>query len=437
MSALLERIEGPDDVKSLDASSLPTLAAEVREKMLKTASKTGGHVASSLGAVELAIGLLRVFDPPKDAIVWDVGHQAYAWKMLTGRYRTFDTLRTHGGLSGFTNPDESKYDAFVSGHAGVALAVAEGLAAARDISGDDGHVVAIVGDASMTNGETLEALNNCSQSTKKLILVLNDNEMSISANVGAFARQLGKLLTGVRYNRVKAAAERAGHKLRLTFLRSAYHHIEQLVKSFWLGNSFFENFGLRYIGPVDGHDLRAVENALTVARDDKRSVVVHICTKKGKGYPPAERNPTKWHGIGPFPYPDTEHVASSTVKRDWSAAFGEAVLSRARKDERICALTAAMRSGTGLEPFACELPSRFFDSGICEEHLVSFAAGLAKGGKRPFVAIYSTFLQRAVDQVMHDVCLLRLPVIFGVDRAGVVGADGRTHQGVFDIPMGR
>lgn len=434
--SVLDKASTPAQVKALAESELGALASDVRSEIIEAISKTGGHLASSLGAVELSIALLRVFDPPRDKVVWDVGHQSYAWKMLTGRRDRFGTIRTKGGLSGFPNPVESSYDAFVAGHAGVALAAAEGMCAARELGAEDiGDVVAVVGDASMTNGETLEALNNVSQLKGRVILVLNDNEMSISRNVGGFARFLGRLLTGLRYNRVKKAAEDAGHKLKLSFLRGPYHRLEQMIKSIWLGNSFFENFGLRYIGPVDGHDIKAVENALRVAREDKRSVVVHVCTVKGKGYQPAERHPTEWHGVGKFEVDGEAGGRSRPAKRDWSAVFGETVEALAARDARVCALTAAMRSGTGLDGFAKRFPSRFFDSGICESHLVTFAAGLAKSGMRPVVAIYSTFLQRAVDQVIHDVCLMGLPVIFAIDRAGAVGADGRTHQGVFDIPL--
>ena len=420
----------------MPVGELPALARQLRSRILETVSANGGHLASSLGTVELAIGLLRTFDPPTDKILWDVGHQAYAWKLLTGRDELFDRLRCWGGISGFPNPEESSCDAFVAGHAGSALAAAEGFAAARDRIGG-GNVVAVVGDASLTNGESLEALNNCTALTDKLIIVVNDNAMSISRNVGAFARVLGRLLVNVRYNRTKIAAERAGHRLRLTFLRSAYHRIERMIKSFWLGNTLFESLGLRYVGPVDGHDLSALMSALTVAKEDKRSIVVHVVTRKGKGFPPAEADPTAWHGVGPF------DLAACREQKDarkikpagWSELFGEAVCAAARRDTKVCALTAAMREGTGLASFAKEFPSRFFDVGICEEHLVTFAAGLAKGGMKPVVAVYSTFLQRAVDQVMHDVCLLNLPVVFGIDRAGAVGADGRTHHGMFDIPM--
>lgn len=408
-------------------------ADEIRALILKTVSATGGHLASSLGAVELSMALAEVFDPRKDRIVWDVGHQAYAWKILTGRADAFPTLRRFGGLSGFPNPGESPCDAAVAGHAGVALSVAEGYAAARDRRGSGEHVVAVVGDSSIVNGTSFEALNNCAAATAKVILVLNDNEMSISRPAGSFSLFLGRLISGVRYNRMKAAAEKAGHAMRLTFLRKRYHALESWLKSLFLGNRYFEQFGLRYVGPIDGHDLKALRSALTVAKEDKRSVIVHVVTKKGRGFRPAEEDPTAWHGVGPF---DLAAARLPPAKgKDWSAAFGEALSAAAAKDPRIVALTAGMKDGTGLTRFADSHPDRFFDVGIAEGHAVSFAAGLAAGGCRPVVAIYSTFLQRAIDQIMHDVCIARLPVVFCVDRAGVVGADGVTHQGLYDLAM--
>lgn len=395
------------------------------------------------------MALANVFEPEKDRIVWDVGHQAYAWKIITGRDDAFATLRKLDGISGFPNPFESKADAAFAGHAGAALSTAIGFAAARDRKGTDEHVVAVVGDSALANGMSFEALNNCAASTKKLIVILNDNDMSISKPSGSFSKFLGRLITGVRYNRVKAAAEKAGHAMKLTFLRGIYHKVESRVKSLFLGNAFFEQFGLRYIGPVDGHDLRALEAAFAVARHDKRSVLVHVVTKKGKGYGPAEQNPTKWHGVGPFSFDESDqgdvngeqvrngeaYSRPRTSDLSWSEVFGEAICEAAVKDDRVCALTAAMKDGTGLARFADIFPRRFFDVGIAEEHMVAMAGGLAAGGMRPVVAVYSTFLQRAVDQVMHDVCLAKLPVIFCVDRAGAVGADGCTHQGVFDIAM--
>lgn len=403
-------------------------SGEIRKRIIDVVLANGGHLASSLGAVEIAMALNEVFDAKKDRVIWDVGHQAYAWKILTGRADRFDTLRKLDGLSPFPNPAESVADAAVSGHAGSALSVALGLAAARDLKGTDEHVVAVVGDASMANGHSFEALNNCSTETKKLIVVLNDNEMSISRPTGSFAKLLGRIITNVRYNRVKIAAENAGHRLRLTFLRDIYHKAESRLKALFLGNAFFERFSIRYIGPVDGHDLEALKNAFTVAKEDKRSVLVHVVTKKGRGYAPAENDPTYYHGIGP-----AKKNFSAPSGRGWSETFGEALLEIADNDRRVVALTAAMKDGTGLVRFAEEHPNRIFDVGIAEGHMVSLAAGLAAGGMRPVVAVYSTFLQRAFDQVVHDVAIANLPVVFCVDRAGAVGADGVTHQGVFDI----
>ena len=410
-------------------------AQEIRDRIVSTVMKNGGHLASSLGAVEIAMALRKVFDPEKDRILWDVGHQAYAWKLLTGREGRFDTLRQLDGLAPFPTPLESKADAAVSGHAGSAFSVAVGLAAARDLKGTDESVVAVVGDASMANGHSFEALNNCAAATRKVILVLNDNEMSISRPVGAFAKFLGRMLASEGYNRVKLAAESTGHRMKLTFLREAYHRLESRVKGLFLGNRFFEQFGLRYIGPVDGHDLKALEAAFAVAKRDKRSVLVHVVTVKGKGYEPAEKDPTRYHGVpagGKVDLPPRDAVEN---RPDWSEGFGHLLVELAREDDRVVAITAGMKTGTGLEEFAREFPRRFFDVGIAEGHMVSFAAGLAANGMRPFVAVYSTFLQRAVDQVIHDVAIAKLPVVFCVDRAGVVGADGATHHGTFDLAL--
>ena len=429
----------PEDVKSMPEAQLPDLAEQVRRTIIACVSANGGHLAASLGTVELTIALLRTFNPPEDKVLWDVGHQAYAWKILTGRGDAFGTLRKYRGISGFPNPEESRYDAFVAGHAGSALAAATGMATARDRCGG-GHVLAVIGDASLTNGESLEALNNCASLAGRLIVIVNDNAMAISKNVGGVARMLGRLLSDVRYNRVKAAAERMGHRMRLTFLRSAYHHAEQILKSLWLKNSLFETLGLRYIGPVDGHDLKAVESALTVAKNDKRPVLLHVVTTKGRGFAPAERDPAAWHGVGPF---DVESAlagesgkpATEAKSASWSDVFGDAMIESARRDPKVCAVVAAMKDGTGLAKFAKEFPDRFFDVGICEEMAVTFAAGLAKSGMKPVVAVYSTFLQRAISQIQHDVCLQKLPVVFAVDRAGCVGADGFTHHGMYDIAL--
>ena len=405
-------------------------AEDIRKRILDVTFANGGHLASSLGAVEIAMALNDVFDAKRDRIVWDVGHQAYAWKILTGRDAEFGTLRKMDGISGFPNPVESPSDAAVSGHAGVALSVAEGMAAARDLRGSDEHVVVVVGDAAIANGTSFEALNNCIGACRKLIVVLNDNDMSISRPTGALARVFGRLVMGIGYNRVKAAAENAGHRLKLTFLRGVYHRLESRIKGLFVGSAFFEQFGLRYVGPVDGHDLDALRRAFTVAREDKRSIVVHVVTRKGKGYEPAERNPTAWHGISPH-----SSSGQAPAARSWSAAFGEALCCLAQADSRVVALTAGMTDGTGLRGFSAAFPMRFFDVGIAEGHMVAFAAGMAARGLRPVVAVYSTFLQRAVDQVMHDVCISSLPVVFCVDRAGAVGADGVTHQGLYDVAM--
>jgi len=426
--SLLDNINTPKDVQALTETDLPQLAQDVRSVILETVSKNGGHLASNLGAVELTIALLRVFTPPTDRVVWDVGHQAYTWKLLTGRRDRFHTLRLKDGISGFVKPSESPCDAFIAGHAGTALSAALGMAVKRS-----GHVVAVIGDASITNGISLEALNNLEDMGEKVIVVLNDNEMSIAKNVGAFSRRLGRMLTNVRYNRIKAAAEAAGHRLHMTALRGIYHRLEQAVKSIWLQNAFFEEFGLRYIGPIDGHDFTALENAFISARDDKRSVLVHVATQKGRGFGPAERTPSRWHGVGAFDLNASQPAESKHI--GYSQAMGETLTALAARDESIVAITAAMCAGTGLEPFAKLFPKRFFDVGICEAHAVVFAAGLAMTGHRPVFAVYSTFLQRAIDCVMHDVCLQNLPVVFCVDRAGVVGGDGPTHHGVYDIPM--
>lgn len=414
-------------------------ALDIRTRILDAVSKNGGHLASSLGAVELALALAETFDPEKDRIVWDVGHQAYAWKILTGRADRFDTLRKLGGISGFPNPAESRADAAVAGHAGVAISVAEGLAAARTARGGDEWVVAVVGDAALSNGTSLEALNNCVTAGGKIIVILNDNEMSISKPTGALSRHLGRLIAGRRYNRVKAAVKAVEKAFGVSFLNKPIRRIKAFVKRMLIGHAYFEQMGLRYIGPVDGHDVAAIKTALEVAKRDRRSVLLHVVTVKGRGYAPAVKDPEKWHGVGAFTIaasPDDGLTAAPVEKKKtWSDVFGEAICAAAEKDERIVALTAAMKDGTGLTEFAAKFPKRFKDVGISEGHMVAYAAGLAAGGMRPVVAVYSTFLQRAVDQIMHDVCIAKLPVVFCVDRAGVVGADGVTHQGVFDIAL--
>lgn len=404
-----------------------TDAEAIRRRIIETAFRNGGHLASSLGAVELAMSLAESFDPERDRIVWDVGHQAYAWKILTGRGERFSDIRKAGGLSPFPDPSESPADAATAGHAGSAFSVALGLAAARDRIGGDFHVVAVIGDASMANGHSFEAMNNCGASTRRIIVVLNDNGMSISKGVGSFSRILARLTSTAGYNKAKNAVKAAGRRLRLSFLYAPVHRVKRVLKTLVFGDLWFEQFSLHYMGPVDGHDAAALSSAFAAAKAEERPVLLHVVTKKGKGYKPAEDDPTRYHGVSPR--------SSAVPARTWSDAFGDALLPLARKDGRIVALTAGMKDGTSLTAFAGAFPSRFFDVGISEGHLVSFAAGLAAGGLRPVVAVYSTFLQRAIDQVMHDVCISRLPVVICVDRAGVVGADGATHQGLYDFAM--
>ena len=425
----------PDFVKSLPPAALPALAQALRARILETVSANGGHLASNLGVIELTIALLRVFSPPADKILFDVSHQSYAYKLLTGRAARFGTLRTLGGLSGFQKRDEG--DPFGSGHAGNTLSAALGLAAARDRAGGSEYVVAVIGDASISNGVSLEALNNAVATTKQLVIVLNDNEMSISRNVGAMAKLFSKMLTNPRLVRAKIAAERFGvEKLRMGGFRARYRHFKASIKRLFLRNALFEDLGFQYIGPIDGHDLRWLRNALDKATRADRPVIVHVATVKGRGYRPAEENPSAWHGTPPFDLA-TGRPRKASPGPSWSAVFGEALCKVAREDARVCALTAAMCDGTGLDAFAREFPDRFFDVGIAEEHEGTFAAGLAAAGLRPVVAVYSTFFQRAVDALIHDAALQHLPVVFCLDRAGIVANDGPTHHGVFDIALAR
>ena len=432
MSGILNRMDNPAAVQALAVGELDQLARELRERIIATVSRNGGHLAANLGSVELTLALLRVFDPAVDKIVWDVGHQTYAWKLLTGRREQFDTVRQPGGISGFPRRDESPFDVFGGGHAGTALSAALGMAVARDRRGSGESVVAVIGDAAMGNGISLEALNNIEGTAKRLIIVLNDNEMSISGNVGSLSRHLGQLLTSPKYNRWKGAAEQVAQQLRMSPFRGIYHRTEKAVKSLFLQNALFEEFGVRYTGPIDGHDHRAIADALAIAKRYDRPILLHVATQKGRGYKAAEDAPDRWHGVGRFDIAKAELVESAP---GYSKVFGEVLANLADRDTQLVAITAAMCTGTGLDPFAARHAARFFDVGICEEHAVVFAAGLAAEGMRPVVAVYSSFIQRAVDCVLHDVCLQKLPVIFGLDRAGVVGADGPTHHGIFDIPM--
>lgn len=436
MSNLLDSINSPDDLKQLDEDRLGELSGELRGAIINTVSQTGGHLGANLGAVELTVALLKTFELPRDKIVWDVSHQTYAYKLLTGRRDKFCTLRQHDGICGFLRRSESTYDTFGAGHAGTALSAALGIAVARDLEGGDEHVVAVVGDGAAGCGISFEALNNLASATDRLIVVLNDNEMSIAQNVGSMSKYLGTLLANPRYNRWKRSVESVATKLRLAWLRSAYYAVEEAVKGLFLDSVIFEEFGLRYIGPVDGHDLGALLESLRIARDYDKPIIVHVATRKGKGYSFAEEKPEKWHGTSPFDV-ETGETRSGSGSPGYSQVFGTVLETLAERDRRIVAITAAMPSGTGLAGFAERFPDRFFDVGISEEHATVFAAGLATRGLVPVFAVYSTFSQRAVDCVIHDVCLQGLPVVLCLDRAGVVGDDGPTHHGVFDLALFR
>lgn len=427
----LEKINSPKDIKKLNNNELEILCSEIREEMIQTVSKTGGHLASNLGTVELTVALHKVFNSPQDQIVFDVGHQCYTHKLLTGRRDRFNTLRCENGISGFTRPNESEHDIFSSGHSSVSISQAIGLASAKQIKGEKGKIVAIIGDGALTGGLAYEALNNSGNESNNLVVILNDNNMSISQNVGSMAKSLTNIRTNPRYFtfrnktiRALSRLPRVGGELSrlITFINSK---IRQKVYQ----NTFFEELGFRYYGPIDGHDIEALTDALKVAKAHNHSVLIHINTIKGKGYTPAEKDPSKFHGIGKFDIATGETVSSSM---NFSKAFGDSLTELAKKDDRICAVTAAMATGTGLADFSKQFPKRFFDVGIAEQHAVTFSSGLAKNGLVPFFAVYSTFLQRSYDQLIHDVAMQNLKVIFGIDRAGFVGEDGESHQGLFD-----
>lgn len=435
-TSLLEHINGPADLRALNPDQLRQVADEIRSLIMDTVSRNGGHLAANLGVVELTLALLRVFNPPEDQIVWDVSHQTYAYKILTGRRDRFSTLRQYGGISGFLRRDESPCDAFGAGHSGTAVSAALGMAVARDRLGGSEHVVAVVGDGSMGCGIVFEALNNATLA-RRLVVVLNDNEMSISANVGALSKYLGRLLVNPRYNRWKRSIEQVmGRGFGgWNWLKKAYWKAEETLKSMFLRSVLFEELGLRYVGPVDGHDIETLISALTIARDANQPILLHVSTQKGRGYPFAEEEPERWHGTSAFEISSGKVSVPPSGKPGYSQVFG-AVLGRlAAADPRIVAITAAMPAGTGLNDFAARFPTRFFDVGIAEEHAVIFAAGLAARGMVPFFAVYSTFAQRAIDCVIHDVALQNLPVILCLDRAGIVGDDGPTHHGIFDLPL--
>jgi len=415
------------ELRLLDRDELGRLCADLRERMVSIVLESGGHLSASLGAVEVVVALHRVFDSARDRIVWDVGHQAYAHKLLTGRGEAFETLRQYGGLSGFPDPVESAHDAFVAGHAGNAVSAALGLALARDHAGQTHDVVAVVGDGSLTAGMSYEALNHAGQGDTRLIILLNDNGMSISPTAGALSRRLHMLRTGPTYTRIKRDTDRALFNLPLgSRVRWLLRRLKSGVKSMVTPVMLFEELGITYLGPLDGHDVLSIERALRRARTLARPVVVHVITQKGKGYAPAEVDPVRYHGVAPC-------VEREVNCETYSSVFASTMRDLLTDDPRVVVVTAAMLDGTGLAGIAQDFPGRVIDVGISEQHAVTLAGGLAAGGMRPVVAIYSTFLQRAVDQMLHDVCLPRLPVVFAVDRAGIVGEDGKTHQGIFDL----
>jgi 1-deoxy-D-xylulose-5-phosphate synthase len=431
MATLLETIHSPADLKRMSLAQMTELAAEIREFLIQTLAKTGGHLGPNLGVVELTLALHTVFDTPQDKLLFDVSHQSYIHKILTGRLDRFDTIRQPGGLNGFMLRTESEHDAFGAGHAGTALSAALGMAVARDLSGGKGHVVAVAGDAAFTNGISFEALNNIAEQTNRLIVVLNDNEWSIDRNVGAIAGYFHRIVTNERYKSLHDSAhrliERLGGKTAVTVARKA----EEAAKSMLWPSVLFEEFGLQYFGPIDGHNLPLLIETFKFLKSANRPVLLHVLTQKGRGFQPALDRQKKFHGLGPYD-PETGQTEPAGLPT-YSEVFANTLVKLAGQDEHIVAITAAMPSGTGLDLFRPHFPARYFDVGIAEEHAVVFAAGMATQGYRPVCAIYSTFLQRGFDPIVHDVCLQKLPVVFCMDRAGLSGDDGPTHHGLFDI----
>lgn len=428
---ILEKVSTPADVKSLPNEQLKILAAEIRSELINVTSANGGHLASNLGVVELTIALHRVFDSPKDRIIFDVSHQSYVHKMLTGRRQYLKTIRKYGGLSGFQKRSESKADPFGSGHSSTSISAAAGFAAADKLAGRDNITVAVIGDGSLTGGMAYEALNNCAH-YDNLIIILNDNGMSISPNVGATSRLLSRIRVSKRYFSFKRFVEKVFSAV--PFIGKGLVNIARSFKDWGkrhlVHENLFEQMGMHYFGPLDGHNISAMEDVLREAKADGKCSVVHVCTKKGNGYAPAEKNPAFFHGVSSF---NRENGEIKESGKTYSDVFGDTLTRLAKMDSRICAITAAMESGTGLTPFAKAFPKRFFDVGIAEEHAMTFAAGLAAGGMKPVFAVYSTFSQRAYDQLIHDVALQKLPVVIALDRAGIVGSDGPTHHGMFDL----
>ncbi|MBQ6401621.1 MAG: 1-deoxy-D-xylulose-5-phosphate synthase [Firmicutes bacterium] len=424
----------PEDLKTMDMDELELLSFEIRDFLVETVSRSGGHLASNLGVVELAIALHRTFDAPRDKLIWDVGHQSYVHKILTGRADQFDSLRQLDGLSGFPKRCESEYDVFDTGHSSTSIGLGLGMAIARDRAGEDYHVVSVIGDGAMTGGAAFEALNNAGQLNSDLIVVLNDNGMSIAPNTGGLSRHLVKLSSTEKYNALKASLKRGMSRLPVIGddLVSGLQSAKDRIKYAVIEGIVFEELGFKYIGPVDGHNIKELCQVLEMARAIDGPVLVHTLTTKGKGYSHAEEQPDIFHGIGPFD-PETGRPESGRKSPSWSGIAGQTLTELAEDDPRIIAVSAAMIDGTGMNVFRDRFPDRIFDTGIAEGHAATFAAGLAAAGDKPFVVVYSTFLQRAFDQILEDVCLQDLPVTFCLDRAGVVGADGETHHGIFDV----
>lgn len=434
---LLANIHSPNDIKTLSDEQLKTLSDEIRLFMIDSISKTGGHLASNLGVVELTLALHKVFNTPKDKIVWDVGHQCYVHKILTGRKESFHTLRQKDGLSGFPKSDESIYDTFNTGHSSTSISAALGMAKARDLKGEDSHVVAVIGDGALTGGMAFEALNHAGQTEGRIIVILNDNQMSIVRNVGGIAKSLNRLRTKTIYYKVKKDVDLLLHKIPKVGagLANLAKSAKDSIRYVMVPGALFEELGFKYIGPVDGHDVSALTEILTEIKNIDTPVLLHVCTTKGKGYEFAESRPDKFHGISNFNISTGLAGEKNKTGDEMPSAscFGDAMCTLALEQENLVAITASMPSGTGLTNFSKLHEQCFFDVGIAEPHAVTFAAGLAKGGFKPVVAIYSSFLQRAYDQVLHDVCLQNLPVVFALDRADVVGSDGETHHGIFDL----
>lgn len=437
---ILDRVNSPLDLKALTLEELKQLAKEIRQLIIEVVSRNGGHLAPNLGVVELTLALHRVFDLPRDKMVFDVGHQAYIHKILTGRKDKFPTLRQYKGLSGFPKRQESEYDVFGAGHSSTSVSAADGIAAARDLKGEDYHVVAVIGDGAMTGGMSFEALNHVGDTKRRMLIVLNDNEMSISKNVGAMSQYLYQLRTGETYNRLKHDVENWLGSLEFgQDVLEAIDRVKTGVKYLVMPESVFEHLGIKYFGPVDGHDLEALIRLFTAVKKEPGPVLVHVVTQKGRGYAPAETNPNKFHGTGPFDIATGKKLDNRSAPPAYTEVFGKTLTEIGEKDPSVVAITAAMPDGTGVSGFAEKFPDRFYDVGIAEQHAVTFAAGLSTQGIKPVTAIYSTFLQRAYDQILHDVCMQQLPVKLCLDRAGLVGDDGYTHHGVFDyaylLPM--